>query len=84
MKSLYWRRKACRPDFFFFAASLVGAVLLEALLRLSRAQPFRRIDLQLLCDGLRCHCVPLGLCGLRAARCFCHVHALPSYPPSAD
>ena len=53
MKSWYWRRKACQPDSFFLAARIVGAVLLQPLLRLGRAQPLGRIDLQLFRDRLR-------------------------------
>ena len=58
MKSWYWRTKACQPDFFFLAASWLGAVLLQALRRLGGAQPLRRIDLELSRDGFRGQGVP--------------------------
>ena len=47
-----------QPRLLLLAGQLVGAILLQALRRLGRAQPLRRIDLQLFGDGLGGQGVP--------------------------
>ena len=46
MKSRYWRRNACQPDSFFFAASSFAPYARRALLHLGGGQPLGRVDRQ--------------------------------------
>ena len=72
-------QESLQPRFLLLGGQHVGAVLLQALLRFSRAQPLGRIDLQLLCHCIRRQGVPFWLfCGWCWHR-FCHGASLPCF-----